>query len=54
MKKYVLDTCALVAFFNDENGAAQAKVDKATIVSSDHHELDAVEKNTDIKFKWIR
>ena len=137
MKKYVLDTCALVAFFNDEKGAdvvenlfheatlgiceiiinkynlletyygylrangeefaenifkivetscinivdvltdeifrqagrlkvdfkisladaialAQAKVDDAIIVTSDHHELDAVERGTDINFQWIR
>ena len=137
MKKYVLDTCALVAFFNDEKGAdtveellrdatngtcaviinkynlletyygylrangedfaenifktveascievsdvltneifrqagqfkvafkisladavalAQAKVDDAVIVTSDHHELDAVESGTNIKFQWIR
>ena len=137
MNRYVLDTCALVAFFNDEKGAdavetlleeaargycsvtmnkynlletyygylrangydfaenilktieksciivsevltddifrqagklkaafkisladaialAQAKVDNAIIITSDHHELDSVEKGTDIKFQWIR
>jgi len=137
VKKYVLDTCALVAFFNDEKGAdvverllneattgdsavtmnkynlletyygylrangedfaetiiktvesscikisdvltdeifkqagklkvafkisladaivlAQAKVDNAIIITSDHHELDEVESSTDIKFQWIR
>ena len=137
MKSYVLDTCALVAFFNDENGAnivenllteatggnctvtmnkynlleayygylradgedfaetilsavenscikifdvltddllrqagklkvahkisladsivlAQATVDNSIVVTSDHHELDAVEKKGKIRFQWIR
>lgn len=137
MKKYILDTCALVAFFNDEKGAdvvesllceaaegnctvimnkynlleayygylrangevfaekilkiveescikisdiltndilrqagkikvahkialadaialAQATVDNGIIVTSDHHELDTVERKTNIKFAWIR
>ncbi|MCL2323079.1 MAG: PIN domain-containing protein [Oscillospiraceae bacterium] len=137
MKSYVLDTCALVAFFNDENGAdvvenllidaiynncivtmnkynlleayygylrtngedfaenilstvenscikifdvltddllrqagklkvaykisladaialAQAAVENAIIVTSDHHELDTVEQNSKIQFLWIR
>ena len=137
MKKYVLDTCALVAFFNDENGAdvvesillkaingecvvimnkynlleayygylrandeafaenilrvvedssvfisdvltndifrqagklkasykisladsivlAQALVDNAIIVTSDHHELDIIERDGAIEFLWIR
>ena len=33
---------------------AQAKVDNAIIITSDHHELDEVESRTDIKFQWIR
>ena len=31
-----------------------AKINNAQVVSSDHHEFDAVEENTNLKFYWIR
>jgi len=33
---------------------AQAAIDDAIVVTSDHHELDAVERDGKIKFLWIR
>ena len=33
---------------------ATAKIHNATVVTSDHHEFDAVEKNGDVSFEWIR
>lgn len=33
---------------------AQAKVNKASVVSADHHEFDEIEKQKEIKFFWIR
>jgi len=33
---------------------ATAKIYNATIVTSDHHEFDAVEKNGEVSFEWIR
>ena len=38
----------------DSIALAQAKVDNAAIVTCDHHELDSVERETDINFVWIR
>jgi len=45
MSKYVLDACALVA---------QASVLGGTLLTSDHHELEAVDDNEDIGFLWFR
>ncbi len=33
---------------------ALAEINSALVVSTDHHEFDAVEKNTNIKFFWLR
>ena len=33
---------------------ASAKINNAQVVSSDHHEFDAVEENSNLKFYWIR
>ena len=33
---------------------SQAAIDDAIVVTSDHHELDAVARNGKIKFLWIR
>jgi predicted nucleic acid-binding protein len=33
---------------------AQTVVLKAVIVTSDHHELDAINESGDIRFRWIR
>lgn len=33
---------------------AESVVKKAVVVSSDHHEFDAVERDEDIEFLWIR
>ncbi|MDR1953571.1 MAG: PIN domain-containing protein [Clostridiales Family XIII bacterium] len=38
----------------DSMALAQAKVDGATLVTSDHHELDAVEQAGSIRFLWFR
>jgi predicted nucleic acid-binding protein len=38
----------------DSFAIAQAIVSDAVLVTSDHHELDAVEIGTNIKFQWIR
>ncbi|RLD60435.1 MAG: type II toxin-antitoxin system VapC family toxin [Bacteroidetes bacterium] len=31
-----------------------AKINNAHVVSSDHHEFDTVEQNTNLRFHWIR
>lgn len=33
---------------------ALAKIYNAQIISTDHHEFDAVEKNSNLKFYWLR
>jgi predicted nucleic acid-binding protein len=33
---------------------AQASVSGGAVVTADHHELDVVEQNESIAFKWIR
>jgi len=33
---------------------ALAQINNAQVVSTDHHEFDAVEKNTNMKFFWLR
>ncbi len=33
---------------------ATAKTNNSTVVTSDHHEFDAIEKNGDLSFEWIR
>jgi predicted nucleic acid-binding protein len=33
---------------------AQALVDKGTVVTTDHHELDAVDKDGSVKILWVR
>jgi len=38
----------------DSIGLAQTIVFNAYFVSADHHELDIVEKNENIKFAWFR
>ena len=38
----------------DSVALAQAAVNNAAIVTSDHHEFDIVERETDIDFVWIR
>jgi len=38
----------------DSIALAQAAVDNAIIVTSDHHELDAVERDGKIQFLWVR
>ena len=38
----------------DSIAVAQAVVDNAIIVTSDHHELDAVDRDGKVKFLWIR
>jgi hypothetical protein len=38
----------------DSMAVAQAVVDDAIVVTSDHHELDAVDRDGNIKFLWIR
>ncbi|MFH1097340.1 MAG: hypothetical protein V1749_07560 [Candidatus Desantisbacteria bacterium] len=42
----MLDACAIIAYFNNEEGANK--------VTSDHHELDVLEKKGLIEFEWIR
>ena len=38
----------------DSIAVAQAVVDNAIIVTSDHHELDVVDQDGNVKFLWIR
>ncbi len=38
----------------DSIALAEAKIRKAEILTSDHHEFDVVEKKEKIKFYWIR
>ena len=38
----------------DAIALAQTIVDKAVLVTSDNHELDAVEQGTNVEFLWIR
>lgn len=38
----------------DAIALAETSVRSATIVTSDHHELEEIEKNEQIKFLWIR
>ena len=33
---------------------ALATIKKASIISSDHHEFDDIEKSASLQFKWIR
>lgn len=40
--------------FADSFVLALAKIEKATIVTTDHHEFDSIEKEGDISFVWIR
>lgn len=40
--------------FADSFVLATAKIYNATVVTSDHHEFDAVEKDGEISFEWIR
>lgn len=40
--------------FADSFVLALAKLHNANIITSDHHEFDAVEQNGEVKFKWIR
>jgi len=38
----------------DAIGLAEAKISNGAFVTADHHELDIIEKNENIKFTWIR
>jgi predicted nucleic acid-binding protein len=38
----------------DSIGLAETIISNGTFVTSDHHELDEVEKNEKINFTWIR
>jgi hypothetical protein len=38
----------------DSIGLAETIISNGTFVTSDHHELDEVEKNEKIDFIWIR
>jgi len=38
----------------DAIGLAEAIISDGSFVTADHHELDTIEKNENIKFKWIR
>jgi predicted nucleic acid-binding protein len=38
----------------DSVALAEASVLKGTLLTADHHELDAVEQKEHIKFRWIR
>lgn len=38
----------------DAIGLSETNISGGTFVTADHHELDAVEKNEDIRFTWIR
>jgi PIN domain nuclease of toxin-antitoxin system len=38
----------------DSIGLAEAIISNGTFVTSDHHELDEIEKNEKIDFTWIR
>ena len=62
-KIFVLDACALVAMrlkasykisLADAVALAQTSISGGELLTSDHHEFDAVEKHEDIRFHWIR
>ena len=38
----------------DSMALAQATVEQATLVTSDHHEMDAIEKDGKLAFHWVR
>ena len=38
----------------DTIGLAEAIISNGSFVTADHHELDIIEKNENIKFTWIR
>ena len=38
----------------DSIALGQTSILKASILTSDHHEFDVIEKNEEIKFAWIR
>ena len=38
----------------DAIGLAEAIISNGSFVTADHHELDTIEKNENIKFTWIR
>ena len=40
--------------FADSFVLALATIKKATIISSDHHEFDAIENSSSLQFNWIR
>lgn len=40
--------------FADSFVLATAKLNDATVVTSDHHEFDVIEKSGDVAFEWIR
>jgi len=67
--KYILDACALLAFFYrearrlkikykmsvaDSIALGEASILGASILTSDHREFDPVEQSETIKFTWIR
>ena len=52
---YVFDACALIAFLNADSFAlALAAQLDASLISTDHHEFDDVEKSGEVKFFWLR
>ena len=38
----------------DSMALAQASVEQATLVTTDHHELDVIERDGKLKFHWLR
>jgi len=38
----------------DSMALAQAVVEQAVLVTSDHHEMDAIEKDGKLEFHWVR
>ncbi|HAN77561.1 MAG TPA: hypothetical protein DCQ31_07205 [Bacteroidales bacterium] len=40
--------------YADSYVLAMAEINNAMVVSTDHHEFDAVEKNTELQFFWLR
>lgn len=40
--------------YADSYVLSTAYINNAIVISTDHHEFDTIEQNTDIKFYWLR
>ncbi len=53
MRTFVLDACALIAYFAKEDGAENVK-ELFALLTSDHHQFESIEQEEKITIKWFR